>query len=570
MMKAIPHLFCILFSTWFLSSCGLEQKADLVLMNGTIYTLDEKKPQASMIAVKGDKIVFVGNVEDAHTWVGEKTQVINLQGKTVTPGFVEGHGHLIEMGLAGLQLDLSSARNYSELVNLVAKAVEKARPGEWIIGYGWHQSNWDEKPSPEVKGFQTHEALSSVSPDNPVYLRHTTGHAAMVNLKAMEEAGITKDTVFDADGEVLKDSHGQPTGILIENAMVLVSSVLPKTTEKMLGQAVEAAMTECLENGITTFQYAGANRKNTEILLKYLNEGKLKVRMWLMLESLTSEDDFLREWYERGPAIRLGNNFLTVRSIKIYADGAIGSRGAWLLEEYTDRPGHLGHETVPMEEVYRIASDGLRYGFQVATHAIGDRTNREVLDMYEKAFRENPEMAGNARFRIEHAQHLDEDDISRFGELGVIASMQGNFSPLVRPWAIQRLGLERIEEGAYVSRKLLETGAIIVNGSDVPVAPINPMISFYGSVTRQTLDGQPPGGFEPAQKMTRREALRSYTIDAAYAGFEEDIKGSIEVGKLADLTVFSQDILKVPDREILNTVVEYTIVGGKVLFQRSK
>ncbi|WP_321390130.1 amidohydrolase [Emcibacter sp.] len=569
-MKVIPHLFCILALTFVLSSCGSEQKADLVLRNGTIYTLDENNPQAGMVAVRGDRIVFVGSDEEAVSWVGEQTEVIDLQGKTMTPGFIEGHGHFIEMGQAKTKLDLSGARNYTEVVTLVAEAVDKTDPGEWIIGYGWHQSNWNKKPVPEVQGFQTHEALSAVSSQNPVFLLHTTGHAAMVNLKAMELAGISRDTIYEADGEVIKDEHGNPTGILVENAMVLVSSILPEANEESLGRAVDAAMDESLRNGITTFQYAGANRENTGILLKYLNEGKLKVRLWLMLESLTSEDAFLQEWYERGPAIGLNDNFLTVRSIKIYADGAIGSRGAWLIEEYADRPGHFGHETVPMEEVYQISTDALKYGFQVATHAIGDRTNREVLNIYERVFQENPEKARDARFRIEHAQHLDEKDIPRFGELGVIASMQGNFTPYVRPWAVDRLGLDRIREGTYVARKLLSTGAVIVNGSDVPVVGINPIISFYGSVTRQTLDGDPPGGFEPEQKMTRLETLRSYTLDAAFGGFEEDIKGSIEVGKLADFTVFSQDLLQVPDSEILNTVVEYTIVGGKVLFQREK
>jgi predicted amidohydrolase YtcJ len=385
----------------------------------------------------------------------------------------------------------------------------------------------------------------------------------------METAGISHDTIHESGGEVIKDEHGQPTGILVENAIALASNVLPGPSEKSLSKAVEAATEESLRNGITTFQYAGANREQTEVLLRYLDEGKLRIRLWLMIDGMASQDAFLQEWYKRGPEIGLGDGFLTVRSIKIYADGAIGSRGAWLLEEYLDRPGHFGHETIPMDEVYQIATDALKYGFQVATHAIGDRANREVLNMYELAFQQNPEEARDARFRIEHAQHLDEDDIPRFGELGVIASMQGNFTPYVRPWAPDRLGMERIREGTYVARKLLDTGAVIVNGSDVPVVGINPIISFYGSVTRQTLDGTPPGGYEPGQKMTRLEALRSYTLDAAFGGFEEDIKGSIEVGKLADFTVFSKDLLQVPDDEILDTVVEYTIVGGKVLYQRS-
>jgi len=569
-MKLPLAFLSILPLVFVLSSCNSESGADLVITNGTIYTLNEANPQAGMVAVKADKIVFVGQSEEADSWIGEHTQVIDLKGKTMTPGFIEGHGHFIETGQAKTQLNLSGTKNYSELVALVAEAVNETEPGEWIIGYGWHQSNWDIKPVPEVRGFQTHDALSAVSPLNPVYLRHGSGHAAMVNLKTMEMAGISNQTVYESGGEVIKDDQGVPTGILTENAMALASSIVPAPSEESLGKAVEAAMEESLRNGITTFQYAGTNRMQTEVLFKYLGEGKLRLRLWLMLRGLKPDDEFLKEWYERGPEVGSGNNFLTVRSIKLFADGAIGSRGAWLLKEYSDRPGHFGDTTMPMEDVYQISADALKYGFQVATHAIGDRANREVLNMYEKAFRENPEKAKNARFRIEHAQHLSEQDISRFGELGVIASMQGNITPYVRPWAVERLGIERIKEGASVYRKFLKTGAVIVNGSDVPVVGINPIISFYGSVARQTLEGLPPGGYEPEQKMTRLEALRSYTLDAAYGAFEEDIKGSIEVGKLADFTVFSQDLLQVPDNEILDTFVEYTIVGGKVQFQNEK
>ncbi|MGD8680964.1 MAG: amidohydrolase [Lysobacterales bacterium] len=566
-MKASLSILGAFSLALVIASCDPKPEADLVFMNGTIYTLDESNPQPEMVAAQGDKIVYVGDKRNGASWIGEHTRLIDLHGKTMTPGFIEGHGHFVEMGQAKRQLDLSSAKSYAEVVALVADAVKNTRPGKWIVGYGWHQNNWDERPVPEVQGFPTHSALSAVSPENPVFLRHTTGHAALVNLRAMEKAGISAGLEFGPGGEVIKDERGEPTGVLTENATALAKAVLPQPDEESLSEAVEAATDECLRNGITTFQYAGADKEQSDILFRFLDEGKLRIRLYLMLRPKTSDDPFLREWYARGPAVGLGNNFLTVRSIKLFADGAIGSRGAWLLEEYSDRPGHFGNETMPMEEVYQIATDALNHGFQVATHAIGDRANREVLDMYEKAFRENPEEAKDARFRIEHAQHLDEQDIPRFGELGVIASMQGNFMPYVRPWAVDRLGIERIREGTFATRKLIESGAVIVNGSDVPVVGINPIVSFYGSVTRQTLDGQPPGGYEPDQKMTRMEALRSYTIDAAFAGFEEDLKGSIEVGKLADFTVFSQDLLQVPDDELLNTRVEYTIVGGKVLFQ---
>jgi predicted amidohydrolase YtcJ len=566
-MKLPQYIVCALTIAFSSVACSSEPVADMVLVNGTIYTLNEAMPQATMVAVKGDRIVFVGEKSEGAGWIGESTKLLELEGKTVIPGLIEGHGHFLEMGEAKTQLDLSAAATYDQVVALVAEAVKSLHPGEWVIGYGWHQSNWQERPSPEVEGFPTHDALTAVSPDNPVFLRHTTGHAALVNAKVMRMAGISQDFDYGSGGEVVKDDFGMPTGVLTENAISVARILLPEPNQESLSNAVDAAMAEALKNGITTFQYAGANREQLEILLKYIDEGRLQVRMWIMLRGLEPDDTLLAEWYERGPEIGLGNNFLTVRSIKLFADGAIGSRGAWLLEEYADRPGHFGHETLPPEDVHRISADALKHGFQVATHAIGDRANREVLNMYQRAFEENPDKAADARFRIEHAQHLDEADIPRFGELKVIASMQGNFVPYVRSWVPDRLGVERTVGGTYVARKLLEQGALIVNGSDVPVVGINPVVSFYGSVTRQTVEGEPPGGYEPDQRMTREEALRSYTIDAAFAAFEEEIKGSIEVGKLADFTVLSQDIMQVPDDQLLNTVVEYTIVGGRVLFQ---
>ena len=279
-------------------------------------------------------------------------------------------------------------------------------------------------------------------------------------------------------------------------------------------------------------------------------------------------EKLLEEYYNKGPEIGLGNNFLTIRAIKLLSDGALGSRGAWLLEPYSDRPGHYGHEIILMQYVYTVAQDALKHGFQLCVHAIGDRANREVLNQYEKAFKENPEAVKDHRFRIEHAQHLTTQDIPRFAQLGVIPAMQAIHMSSDRPWAIDRLGKERIEEGAYVWQKLLKSGARIANGTDVPVEPISPVACFYASVTRRTLKGEPSGGYEPDQKMTREQALRSYTLDAAYAGFEENIKGSIKVGKLADFTVFSQDIMKVPEDDLLKTEIEYTIIDGKVVYKK--
>ncbi len=551
--------------------CSSSTKADLVIHNGTIYTVDDSLPVAEMVAVKDGRIVHVGTAREKDQWLESTREVLDLQGRTMTPGFIESHAHFIGLGKARMRLDLTATQSYEEMIAKVAEAVKRAEPGEWILGRGWHQSKWSPLPEKMVRGFQTHEALSAVSPDHPVFLTHASGHAAIANARAMEIAGITPQTTVEGDGEVIRDDDGHPTGIFTENAMELIQRHVPEGTPEMLEKAMDLAMQACLENGITSFHDAGTVEEEIELFKRYLLKGKLKVRLYVMLESEKDgefHEAFLRRWYERGPEIGLGDHFLTIRAIKLHADGALGSRGAWLLAEYSDRPGHFGNETLPMEIVCQVARDGLQYGFQVCTHAIGDRTNREVLDCYEQAFVAFPEKAKNARFRIEHAQHLNASDIPRFGQLGVIASMQAIHMSSDRPWALERLGIERIEEGAYVWQKLLQSGAVIINGTDAPVEPLNPIACFYAAVTRRTLEGNPPGGFEPSQKMTRPQALRSYTLDAAYGAFEEALKGSITPGKLADFTVFSQDIMTIPEDELLNTRVDFTIVNGNIVYRR--
>lgn len=546
--------------------------ADLVIKNGNIYTVNSASPKAGAVAVAGGVIVDVGANETIDRWIGKDTEVIDLQGKTMTPGLIEGHGHFLGMGQAKLNLELLDVTSYEQLTERVAEAVEEASPGEWILGRGWHQSKWDSISGPVVKGFQTHEMLSAVSPDNPVFLRHASGHAGFANAKAMEIAGVgllAKESLSKEDthgGEIIRDEQGNPTGIFNETAMGLIGKHIPDADVGKDRRAMELAIQECLENGITSFQDAGAGRSQIKLARDFLDEGKLSVRLWMMVSS--RDTTLLNEWYARGPEIGLGDNFLTIRAIKIHADGALGSRGAWLLAEYADRSGHFGHETTPMQFVYEVAKKGLKHGFQVCTHAIGDRTNREVLDMYEKAFKENPEAARDARYRIEHAQHLHPADIPRFGELGVIPAMQAIHMSSDRPWAIDRLGEKRIIDGAYVWQKLLQSGAVIVNGTDVPVEPIDPIASFYASISRKTLKGEPEEGYEPDQKMTRAQALKSYTLDAAYGAFEENIKGSVEPGKVADFTVYSQDLMQVPENEVLETRIDMTIVNGKIEYIR--
>ena len=555
----------VLFILFIFIGCE-SNKADLIIENGIIYTMDDFNPIAESVAVRSGKIIGVGSNYYIQSFIGNNTKVLDLKGATMVPGLIEGHGHFMGLGYAKMRLDLSTVSSYDELVDMVSGAVAEAKPGEWILGRGWHQSKWEPVPVPLVKGFQTHDKLSAISPNNPVWLTHASGHAAFGNAKAMELAGVTSETEFGFGGEIIKDLRGNPTGVFNERAQGLVSQYVETEGEDNSSQrALELAVQACLENGITSFQDAGSGSNSINAYREGLSSNSLRIRLYVMLTS--RDPDLLKEWYKKGPEIGTGNDYLTIRSIKLNTDGALGSRGAWLLDSYTDRPGHFGMATQSMDYVYEVSRDGLANGFQVNSHAIGDRANREVLDQYEKVFNENPKLAENHRWRIEHAQHIDPADIPRFGLMGVIPAIQGIHMASDRPWAIDRLGRRRIIESAYVWRDLIDSGAILINGTDVPVEPIDPIASIYASTARKTLKGKPEGGYEPNQKMTRLEALKSYTINAAYGAFEEDIKGSIEIGKYADFTVLSQNIITVPEDQILNTKVRYTIINGQIEYK---
>jgi len=556
-----------------LTACSSPERetATLLIYGGHIYTVDTTQTTVEAVATKGDKILFAGTLNEAEVYKDEKTQLIDLKGKTMTPGLIEGHGHFMGLGYNELNLDLMDTKSYQEIVEAVAEKVKTAAPGEWIIGRGWHQSKWDSMPKVTVNGFQTHDLLSAVSPDNPVYLKHASGHASFANAKAMEIAGLqvlSKEGIdkFTVEGgEVMRDGLGRPTGIFNERAMTIITEHIPETTAEKNRKAFELAVAACQRNGITGFHDAGIGKETIALYEEMKAVDKMKLRIYAMLTGWDKE--LLGEWYEKGPMVD-PDNLLTIRSVKLNCDGALGSRGAWLLEPYTDRPGHFGHETLPMEFVKETALNGLRNGFQVCAHAIGDRANREILDRYEAAFTELPDTTKDHRFRIEHAQHLHPDDIPRFAGLGVIPAMQAVHMSSDRPWAIDRLGEKRIKEGAYMWQTLLKSGIPIVNGTDVPVEPLNPIASLYASVSRKTLKGMPEGGYEPEQKMTRAQALRSYTLDAAYGAFEEDIKGSITAGKLADFTIYNQDLMTVAEDKFLNTEVIMTIFNGEVVYEK--
>jgi predicted amidohydrolase YtcJ len=551
-------------------SCARKSKpADLVLINGKIVTVDEAKPEAKALAVRGDLIAAVGTDKEIEAFIGPGTKIIDLEGKLAIPGFIDSHGHFTGIGQSKLELDLTKAKNWDEIVAMVKDAVQKAKPGEWILGRGWHQEKWDKSPQPNVDGLPFHEALSKVSPQNPVLLTHASGHSCLANAKAMELAKITKKTPDPKGGEIVRDANGNPIGAFRETAQGLVGVAMrsyelsrpPEQVKAEERKVIELAAQECLSKGVTSFFDASSSFETIDLFKEFAQQGKLGIRLWVMI---SEGNENLNKRLSEYKIIRLGQSHLTVRAIKRFMDGALGAHGAWLLEPYADLPTSTGLNTTPVEVIKETARIAIENGFQLCIHAIGDRANREVLNIYEETFKAHPDKK-DLRWRVEHAQHLNAADIPRFGKLGVIAAMQGIHCTSDGPWVIKRLGLKRAEDGAYVWQKLMKSGAIICNGTDAPVEDVNPIACFYATVTRKMKDG---ALFYPDQKMSREEALRSYTYNAAYSGFEEDILGSLKPGKLADITVLSKDIMVVPDDEILTVEVLYTIVGGKVLYQK--
>jgi predicted amidohydrolase YtcJ len=537
--------------------------ADLVVTNGRIVTMEDRQPEAEAIAIKGDRIAAVGSSAEIRKYVGPSTKVIDVTGQLVIPGFVEGHGHFTCVGEAQLNLNLMNARSWDEIVAMVADAVKTAKPGQWIRGRGWHQEKWTSPPSPNVEGFPTHPSLDRVSPDNPVVLTHASGHATFVNGKAMQVSGLTRKTPNPDGGEVLKDASGDPTGLLREKASGLIREPPPSAEEQLARdrKVLELADREVLSKGITSFQDAGSSFATIDLMKKMVDEGAMGVRLWVMVrEGNEAEAPRLARYR----MIDYGSAHLTVRAIKRQIDGALGSRGAWLLEPYSDKPDSTGLNTTSVDSIRETARLAIASGYQLCVHAIGDRANRETLNIFEEAFKANPDKK-DLRWRVEHAQHLSAADIPRFGQLGVIASMQGVHCTSDAPYVPARLGEARAAEGAYVWQKLMKTGAIVSNGTDAPVEDVNPIAGYYATVSRKAKDGKV---FYPDQRMNRTEALKSYTWNGAYAAFEEGSRGSLKAGKYADIVVLSKDILTIPEDEIPSVHVVYTIVGGKTQYQR--
>ncbi len=542
--------------------------ADLILVGGRIVTMDPSRPKASAMAVKGDRILAVGSNEEVLAYGDAETRTIELQGNFLMPGFIEGHAHFLGLGQSMMMLNLGAAETWDEIVEQVAEAAKLTPPGEWIVGRGWHQSKWKNLPSPNVGGYPTDAQLSELTPNHPVLLTHASGHMSFANAYAMRLAGVDETTKSPAGGEILHDDSGRPIGVFRETAQGLIGRVRardeakrrPSERMEQSMRAIELASQECLRKGVTSFQDAGSSFSTVDLLKRAASQRKLGVRLYVMIRDSNNALETLLPKYKM---IGFGGDFLTVRAVKRSIDGALGAHGAWLLAPYDDLPGSAGLNTATIPSVTRTAELAVQNGYQVCVHAIGDRANREVLDIYEKMFREYPSSIPR-RWRIEHAQHLHPDDIRRFGEMDVIASMQGVHCTSDAVFVPKRLGMRRSGEGAYAWQSLLKSGAIVTNGTDAPVEDVDPLASFYATVTRQLADGVT---FFPEQKMTRMQALRSYTIDCAYAAFEETEKGSLVPGKLADLVVLSNDLTNCSDEAILETKVLYTIVGGKIAFQ---
>lgn len=531
-----------------------------MLRNGHIYTVDSAQPRATAVAIRDGRIIAVGSDGDVVVHIGPSTETIDLAGRAAYPGFKDSHAHVLGLGFARLDVDLTDTRDFEDLIVRVARVAQERPRGSWIIGRGWHEAKWNRAPPDTIRGFPVHARLSAATPDHPVSLARADGHAVLANARAMQAMGVTRATPAPDGGEIIRTSTGEPTGVFVDRAENLIRP--PPPTAETKRRALGLTFSESLRLGVTTIDDAGADLDTIGIYKELGAAGQLPIRLNVMLAGYDTLRAFQR------PEIGLANDFLTIRAVKLYADGALGSRGAALLEPYADDPGNTGLILTPPAELEKAVRLALARGFQVATHAIGDRGNRLVLDLYERELARAG--GGDWRLRIEHAQVLDAADIPRFARLGVIPSMQAIHATSDRPWAADRIGIARVKEGAYAWRKLLASGVRIANGTDAPVEPLDPIRNFYAAVTRMDERGRPPGGFDPEERMTRDEALRSLTLDGAFASFHERELGSIAVGKYADIVVLSSDIMSVPEPQILDARVLYTIVDGKVAYGAEK
>jgi predicted amidohydrolase YtcJ len=530
--------------------------ADLIVTNARIYTADDARPRVEALAVRGGRIAFIGSAREAEALRGPATRVVDAGGETVIPGMVDAHAHFAGLAETLRSVDLTGTRSQAEAVARVVARAKTLPPGTWIQGRGWDQNAWGDTR------FPTHDPLSAAVPGHPVYLTRVDGHAAWVNAAAMQRAGLTRAARDPDGGRILRDAAGAPTGVLIDRAQGLVTRVIPEPTRAETRQGLTDAMAVMHRWGLTGMHDAGASRALIELYDEMAGAGALPLRLYVMIGD---DSAALAHYFAKGPVAGAHDGHLWVRAVKLYADGAMGSRGAALLEPYSDDPNNLGLLLSAPAHIRDVAARGLAAGFQVNTHAIGDRGNRVVLDAYEQALAARP--TANHRFRVEHAQVLHSDDLPRFAQLGVIPSMQASHQTSDMYWVGKRLGPTRTL-GAYAWRSLLESGVVIPNGSDFPVEAVNPLISFHAAIARQDARDWPAGGWLPEQRMTREEALKSMTLWPAYAGFQEEELGSLSVGKRADFVILDRDIMRVPAELVLGTRVRSTWLGGREVYRQ--
>ncbi len=563
------HKIIIALSIVSFIGCRHNTPAELIIYNADIFTLDSTMSSATAIAISNGRFFAVGSDEDILRFKGNKTEIINANKSFIMPGLIEGHGHFAGMGQQLLNLDFLKDTSWNQIVNKVQEAAKNAQPGEWITGRGWHQEKWTKLETTTVNGYPIHEKLSAVTPDNPVILYHASGHSLFANQKAMELAGITNETSSPIGGVIVKNNKGEAIGVFEERAMNIIQAPYKSHKEKIDAQqeeefwtrGIKLAQDKCLFYGITSFQDAGTSFLEMERYRKMAEKGELKIRLWAMIrENL----DSLRANKDRLPIINAGNGFFTCNAVKSELDGALGVFGAWKLKPYSDKPGYYGQNTTSIETLKAMAAFAMDKKMQLCVHAIGDRANKEFLNICEDIFKKWPD-GENARWRSEHAQHIDTSDIARFPALGILASMQGIHCTSDAPFVVKRLGLDRSRTGAYAWRSLLDNGVRINNGTDVPVESINPFECLYASISRKRIGEKK--AFFPEQAMTRSEALYSYTMANAYAAFEEKEKGSISVGKLADFIWLDRNILTCNEEEIPFIKVKKTYVGGKCLYK---
>ena len=550
-LAALALLSAVVAPLW-----AQQQPADLVVTNGRIYTADGARPVVDAMAIRGGRVVFVGDRAGALALTGTNTRTLDLEGRTVIPGMTDAHAHVTGLGQSLLNVDLVGTTSYEQVIAKVVARARNAPKGEWIVGRGWDQNDWGDTRWP------THEALSRAVPDHPVYLERVDGHAGLVNALALQKMGVTKATANPSGGSIERDAQGNPAGVFVDNAQELIGRAIPAQTRAQVKNAIKLAITEMHRWGLTGVHDAGASAQVLELYEELGREGALQIRLYAMI---SDDAPTIEAWFRRGPQSGLYDGMLWVRSVKLYQDGALGSRGAALLEPYSDNAATSGLLISAPAHIKDVAMRALRAGFQVNTHAIGDRGNRLVLDSYEAALKAVP--TADHRFRVEHAQILNYDDIPRFAQLGVIPSMQASHQTSDMYWAANRLGENRLR-GAYAWRSLLESGVVIPNGSDFPVEYVDPLISFKSAVSRQDARGWPAGGWYPEQRMTRDEGLKSMTLWPAYAAFQENELGSLSAGKRADFVVLDQDIMRAPDAVLQDARVVSTWVGGRVVYEK--